>query len=128
APTRDRPHMSSGRSGSSSASGPPPKLTPKLGLPLAHWPEQDWSFTPSRASAAAELRLERIEQRKLARQHQFARFHKGHPARLIDFGEVRLATASRRPLDLELDAFDGRGIEIAFNRERLDDLAARLRA
>ena len=75
---------------------------------------------------AAQLRFQRVEQRQLAWKHQRASLVQAHPARLDNFRKTLASPAFRRPFDLELIRLDGRRIEIAFDREGFDDLAARL--
>src|SRR5258708_7127479 len=55
-----------------------------------------------------------------------ARVGHGEPRCPIDFGKRFAATAARRPFDLEGVAADALGVEIAFQREGLDLLAAAL--
>jgi len=66
------------------------------------------------------------EQRQLARQHRFARLLERHPPRRIDFDNGLDRATPRRPLKLETVAVDRAGMDILLERERFDDLAARL--
>src|SRR5919198_2200873 len=69
---------------------------------------------------------EAVQQRRLGRQDAFARLVEPEPPGPVDLRELAHPARPRRPLDREGVRADRRGVGVALERPRRDDLAAAL--
>jgi hypothetical protein len=70
--------------------------------------------------------MQSIDENRLSLQDLPMRVSATEPSRAVDFRKGPTASGARRPFHLEGNAADERGIPVAFDGPRLNDLAARL--
>ena len=89
--------------------------------------EHDRALVPIRWYGRTQSLKQSIDENRLSLQDLPSRVGNSEPSRAVDFRKGPTASGAWRPFHLEGIAADERGIPVAFDGPRLNDLAARLK-